>query len=109
MRRIVVLAVLLLAAVAPAHADRPTPEAKLAHYVKGHNFLVGTFGLQVEYERYAAQHVARKAVGDMVSISLGWLEQGQDELKQAQAMGGGELPEVDAAAGPMVAILDRLA
>ena len=88
--------------------DQPVSAEKLSHYIKGYNFLIGTFGLPVEARLYAGQQMTRKTVNDPVNVSDGWIGLGDDELKQGQGMPGGGLAEVDAAAGEMIPILDRL-
>ncbi len=90
---------------APARTISP---AKLNHYIKGFNFLVGTFGLNAQSRLYTAQQISRKSVNDPVNISDGWLDQGDDELKQGYAMPGATTQDLDAAASAMTAILDRL-
>ncbi len=90
------------------NGDPPISSAKLNHYVKGFNTLIGTFGLSQEYRLYAAQQISRKTVNAPVNVSDGWIGLGNDELRQGQAIPDGGLPEVDAAAGEMIPILDRL-
>ncbi len=90
---------------APAQTISP---AKLNHYIKGFNFLVGTFGLNAQSRLYTAQQISRKSVNDPVNSSDGWLDQGDDELKQGSTIQGATTPELDTAASAMTAILDRL-
>ena len=131
MRVPALLTLLLLAA--PAAAQNPTPEGgapkdppstqpaaqhpepgtpisnrKLNAYIKGYNKLLSPFGLPAEARMYAAQQIARKGVNDNVNVSDGWLDIANDSFKKAQAIEGGGMPQVDAAASKLVPVLDRL-
>lgn len=91
-----------------AEADQPIPVAKLNGYIKGFNFLVGTFGLRDQARLYAAQAIATKTANQPVNVAVGWIGLGDDDLRKARDMDGAGLDEVDAAAADMIQILDRL-
>ena len=93
---------------APCASDQAMPAAKLNHYVQGFDVLIGPFGLNAQYQAYAAQHIARKSGNDPISVSDGWLDQGADALKRGQAVKGCGDSAIDTQAAVMITILDRL-
>ena len=82
--------------------------AKLNDYIKGYNTLIGSFGLQEQYNAYLGQQVSRKTVKDSVTLSEGWMDGALDDLKAARAAPDGGLADLDSAGDKLIANLERL-
>ena len=115
LRRWLIAGLVTLGAAGPVFAqddggpkDPPISAEKLNDYIKGFNFLVGTFGLEQQYQQYTGQQIDRKTVRDPVFVSVGWVDQALDELQQARRVQDGGLPELDQAGDRIIPVLDRL-
>ncbi|RZJ16047.1 MAG: DUF3829 domain-containing protein [Haliea sp.] len=103
------------AATAP-DAGRPAPSteageasvAKLNGYTEAYNKIIGTFGLPETRDRYYKADIPAKRATDSVSISDGWVEIALDQFKKARALPAGGLGQLDQAADPLIAALDKL-
>jgi hypothetical protein len=117
---ILMAGVMMLGLAACGKADQPSSQTeaggasvgdaaakKLDSYVEAHNKFVDTFGFVEKAEAYRKSDVSHASVDDSFNVSVGWIGQGMETLKEARASTGGAA-ELDAAADALISSMGKV-
>lgn len=80
---------------------------KLDTYVEAHNKFIDTFGFVEKAEAYRKADVAHASVDDTFNVSVGWIGQGLEKLKEARSSAGGPA-DLDSAADALIASMGKV-
>jgi hypothetical protein len=117
---ILMAGVMMLGLAACGKADQPSSQTeaggasvgdaaaqKLDSYVEAHNKFVDTFGFVEKAEAYRKSDISHASVDDTFNVSVGWIGQGMESLKEARASTGGAA-ELDTAADALIASMGKV-
>ena len=82
--------------------------AKLNAYTQGYNKLIGTFGLPETQERYLKMNITKRKASENLSITDGWIDLANEQLKKGRKLPASGLDELDKSADKLIASLDGL-
>jgi len=82
--------------------------AKLNAYTQGYNKLIGTFGLPETQERYLKMNIAKRKASENLSITDGWIDLANEQLKKGRKLAAPGLDELDKSGDTLIASLDSL-